>query len=45
VYLTPDSNFSDASNALLQSADDLYGADSAEFKATQAGLDGVGIME
>jgi bacillolysin len=45
VYLTPDSNFSDARNALLQSADDLYGADSAEYKATQAGLDGVGITE
>ncbi|MFT9597775.1 M4 family metallopeptidase [Mesobacillus sp.] len=45
VYLTPDSNFSDARNALLQSADDLYGADSAEYIATQAGLDGVGITE
>jgi bacillolysin len=45
VYLTPDSNFSDARQALLQSADDLYGGDSAEYKATQAGLDGVGITE
>jgi bacillolysin len=45
VYLTPDSNFSDARKVLLQSAEDIYGADSAEYKATQAGLDGVGITE
>ncbi|WP_079509155.1 M4 family metallopeptidase [Mesobacillus jeotgali] len=45
VYLTPDSNFSDARKALLQSADDLFGAGSEEYKATQAGLDGVGITE
>lgn len=45
VYLTPTSNFSDARKALIQSAEDIYGLDSAEVKATKAGLDGVGITE
>ncbi|HAQ07497.1 MAG TPA: peptidase M4 family protein, partial [Bacillus bacterium] len=44
-YLTPDSNFSDARKALLQSAEDIYGPDSIELKATEAGLNGVGITE
>ncbi|OYD56812.1 flagellar biosynthesis protein FlgM [Fictibacillus aquaticus] len=45
VYLTPTSTFSDARKALLQSAADLYGAESAEYKSTEAGLNGVGIIE
>ncbi|TDL31923.1 peptidase M4 family protein [Jeotgalibacillus sp. S-D1] len=45
VYLTPNSNFKDARKALIQSAEDLYGAGSAEAKATEDGLNGVGITE
>ncbi|WP_409294081.1 M4 family metallopeptidase [Peribacillus sp. SCS-26] len=45
VYLTPDSNFSDARKAIIQSAVDLYGAGSAEAKASENGLNGVGITE
>ncbi|MBY0099650.1 M4 family metallopeptidase [Mesobacillus maritimus] len=43
VYLTPTSNFSDARVAVVQSATDLYGEDSAETAAVNAGFDAVGI--
>jgi bacillolysin len=43
VYLTPNSNFSDARQAAVQSATDLYGEGSAEEAAVQAGFDAVGI--
>ncbi|WP_042357438.1 M4 family metallopeptidase [Bacillus rubiinfantis] len=43
VYLTPNSNFSDARKAIVQSAVDLYGEGSAEVKAANAGFDAVGI--
>lgn len=43
VYLTPNSNFSDARQAVVQSAIDLYGAGSAETAAANAGFDSVGI--
>lgn len=43
VYLTPTSNFSDARVAVVQSAIDLYGEDSAETAAVNAGFDAVGI--
>ena len=45
VYFTPTSNFSDARKALLQAATDIYGADSAEYKATESGLTQVGITQ
>ncbi|MGE8203182.1 M4 family metallopeptidase [Heyndrickxia sp. NPDC080065] len=45
VYLTPDSNFRDARQALIQSAIDIYGENSDEYKATKDGLDKVGITE
>lgn len=43
VYLTPTSNFSDARNAIVQSAIDLYGEGSAEVQAVESGFDQVGI--
>ncbi|WP_066307511.1 M4 family metallopeptidase [Bacillus sp. FJAT-29814] len=43
VYLTPNSNFSDARKAAVQSAIDLYGEGSAEVAATNSGFDAVGI--
>ncbi|WP_455662111.1 M4 family metallopeptidase [Pradoshia sp.] len=43
VYLTPNSDFSDARQAVVQSAIDLYGAGSAETAAANAGFDAVGI--
>ncbi|MGP4074619.1 M4 family metallopeptidase [Halobacillus sp. K22] len=45
VYLTPDSDFSHARESLIQSAVDLYGDNSAEAKATEDGLNQVGITE
>lgn len=42
-YLTSQSNFSDARNALLQAATDLYGANSAEYNAVADGYAAVGI--
>ncbi|MBZ5200137.1 peptidase M4 family protein [Planomicrobium chinense] len=45
VYLTPTSNFSDARQAIIQSAADIYGEESAEVKATAEGFDSVGIYE
>ncbi|CAM3975052.1 M4 family metallopeptidase [Mesobacillus zeae] len=45
VYLTPDSNFSQARAALIQSAVDLFGENSTEVKATEDGLNGVGITQ
>jgi len=44
VYLTPTSNFSDAKQALIQSAVDLYGEGSPEAQATEDGLNQVGIQ-
>ncbi|MFG6495732.1 M4 family metallopeptidase [Fictibacillus sp. UD] len=43
VYLTSNSNFSEARQAVVQSATDLYGTDSAEVTAVNAGFDAVGI--
>ncbi|WP_079504544.1 M4 family metallopeptidase [Mesobacillus jeotgali] len=43
VYLTPDSNFSDARKAIVQSAIDLYGEGSEEEAAAKSGFDAVGI--
>ncbi|MBS4175056.1 peptidase M4 family protein [Bacillus sp. FJAT-49736] len=43
VYLTPNSNFSDARRAIVQSAIDLYGEGSAEEAAANSGFDAVGI--
>ncbi|MGP4069924.1 M4 family metallopeptidase [Halobacillus sp. B29] len=45
VYLTPDSDFSHARESLIQSAVDLYGDNSTEAKATEDGLNQVGITE
>ncbi|MGV3487943.1 MAG: M4 family metallopeptidase [Tuberibacillus sp.] len=42
-YLTSQSDFTDARNALLQAASDLYGADSAEYNAVADGYAAVGI--
>jgi len=42
-YLTSQSNFTDARNALLQAATDLYGANSAEYNAVADGYAAVGI--
>jgi bacillolysin len=43
VYLTSNSDFSDARKAIVQSALDLYGEGSAEEAAVQSGFDSVGI--
>ncbi len=43
VYLTSNSDFSDARKAIVQSAIDLYGAGSAEEAAVHSGFDAVGI--
>ena len=43
TYLTSQSNFTDARNALLQAATDLYGSGSAEYNAVDAGYAAVGI--
>ena len=43
VYLTPNSDFSDARMAIVQSATDLYGDDSEETEAVRAGFNAVGI--
>ncbi|RHW41432.1 peptidase M4 family protein [Neobacillus notoginsengisoli] len=43
VYLTPNSEFSDARRAIVQSAIDLYGEGSDEEAAVNAGFDAVGI--
>ncbi|MCM3708793.1 MULTISPECIES: M4 family metallopeptidase [Cytobacillus] len=43
VYLTSNSNFSDARQAVVQSAIDLYGEGSGEAAAANAGFDAVGI--
>jgi bacillolysin len=42
-YLTSQSDFMDARNALLQSAEDLYGASSPEYEAVANGYSAVGI--
>lgn len=43
VYLTSNSNFSDARQAIVQSAIDLYGEGSEEEAAVHSGFDAVGI--
>lgn len=43
VYLTPNSDFSDARQAIVQSAIDIYGESSEEEAAVKAGFDAVGI--
>ncbi|MFK9094009.1 M4 family metallopeptidase [Bacillus salipaludis] len=43
VYLTPNSDFSDARKAIVQSAIDIYGEGSEEEAAAAAGFDSVGI--
>ncbi|WP_188454939.1 M4 family metallopeptidase [Virgibacillus oceani] len=43
VYLTPTSDFSDARNAIVQSAADIYGEGSTEVEAVENGFDEVGI--
>ncbi|KAA0546395.1 peptidase M4 family protein [Bacillus sp. BGMRC 2118] len=43
VYLTANSNFSDARQAVVQSAIDLYGEGSTEVTAANVGFDAVGI--
>ncbi|MFD2044737.1 M4 family metallopeptidase [Ornithinibacillus salinisoli] len=43
VYLTPTSDFSDARNVIVQSAEDIYGEGSEEAQAVAAGFDQVGI--
>lgn len=43
VYLTSNSDFSDARQAIVQSAIDLYGEGSEEEAAVHSGFDGVGI--
>jgi len=43
VYLTPTSNFSDARQAIVQSAIDIYGEGSEEEAAVRSGFDAVGI--
>ncbi|MEW8971599.1 MAG: M4 family metallopeptidase [Mesobacillus sp.] len=43
VYLTANSDFSDARQAIVQSAIDLYGEGSEEEAAANAGFDAVGI--
>lgn len=43
VYLTPNSDFSDARQAIVQSAIDIYGESSEEQASVQSGFDSVGI--
>jgi len=43
VYLIPNSDFSDARQAVVQSAIDIYGEGSAEEAAVHSGFDAVGI--
>ncbi|MBM7693637.1 Zn-dependent metalloprotease [Peribacillus deserti] len=43
VYLTSNSDFSDARQAIVQSAIDIYGEGSEEEAAVQSGFDSVGI--
>lgn len=43
VYLTPNSDFSDARQAIVHSAIDIYGESSEEEAAVQSGFDSVGI--
>ncbi|SHH29216.1 M4 family metallopeptidase [Tepidibacter thalassicus] len=43
TYLTNKSNFYDARLALLQSAEDIYGKDSKEYRAVENAFDSVGI--
>jgi Zn-dependent metalloprotease len=43
VYLTANSDFSDARQAVVQSAIDLYGEGSPEVASANAGFDSVGI--
>ncbi|MFC0234791.1 M4 family metallopeptidase [Fictibacillus phosphorivorans] len=43
VYLTSNSNFSEARQAIVQAATDLYGSGSTEVTAVNAGFDAVGI--
>jgi bacillolysin len=43
TYLQPTSSLEDARAAALQSAHDLYGSDSVEYKAVQAGFNDVGL--
>ncbi|RKQ28166.1 M4 family metallopeptidase [Oceanobacillus halophilus] len=43
VYLTPTSDFSDARQAIVQSAVDIYGEGSEEVAAVESGFDQVGI--
>ncbi len=45
VYLTQSSQFSDARRALLQAAEDLYGAGTAETQAVAAAFDAVEITD
>ncbi|WP_421381659.1 M4 family metallopeptidase [Bacillus salacetis] len=45
VYLTPTSDFSDAREAIIQSATDIYGEGSTEVAAAAGGFDKVGINE
>ncbi|MEL3970890.1 M4 family metallopeptidase [Rossellomorea oryzaecorticis] len=45
TYLTSLSDFSDARQAIIQSAVDLYGEGSAEVSAAAGGFDAVGIYE
>ncbi|TKD69207.1 M4 family metallopeptidase [Pseudalkalibacillus hwajinpoensis] len=44
-YLTPTSDFSNARQAIIQSAVDLYGEGSSEVEAATGGFDSVGITE
>ena len=44
-YLTPTSDFSNARQAIIQSAVDLYGEGSAEVEASVDGFDSVGITQ
>ncbi|WP_279401401.1 M4 family metallopeptidase [Piscibacillus salipiscarius] len=44
-YLTPNSNFQEARQVIVQSAIDLYGEGSEEAQATASGFDQVGINE
>ncbi len=45
TYLTRNSQFGDARNALIQSATDLHGQGSAEVQAIAAAFDDVGVVE
>ncbi|GAA0593466.1 hypothetical protein GCM10009001_07040 [Virgibacillus siamensis] len=44
-YLTPTSDFSDARRAVVQSATDLYGENSAEVEACIDGFNEAGIKK